>query len=204
MDPPASKQVMVWQGLMERWKKNDRTAMEELFQLVAERLEALTRAMLRTFPGVKRWEQTDDVFQNALIRLLKATKKSAPASLSHFFSLTATEIRRELLDLKRHYFGPLGAGANLTTNAGQDSQETPRYETAKRSQSFDGVDYHEYVDRLPEKEREIVSLLIYFGCSQVEAAEILEVTPRTVKNRYDAALYRLRIAMLAKGRQKSS
>jgi DNA-directed RNA polymerase specialized sigma24 family protein len=81
-------------------------APDELISHVRERLQRLTRKMLQDYPGVKRWEQTDDVLQNALVRLLRALRDVRPASMREFFGLASVQIRRELLDLAKHYYGP--------------------------------------------------------------------------------------------------
>ena len=45
--------------------------------------------MLRDFPGVARWEGTDDVLQNATLRLYRALKDVTPESPRSFFNLAA-------------------------------------------------------------------------------------------------------------------
>ena len=59
-----------------------------------------------------RWEQTDDVVQNALVRLRRALETTSPESVRSFVNLAAVQIRRELIDLARHYHGPNGMGAH--------------------------------------------------------------------------------------------
>ena len=55
-------------------------------------------------------EQTDDVLQNAVVRLLRALEEVRPPSVRAFFGLAATQMRRELLDLARRYQGRGGPG----------------------------------------------------------------------------------------------
>ncbi len=55
--------------------------------------------MLRDYPRVKRWEDSDDVLQNALIRLLQALAAVKISTAKDFYALAALQIRRELLDL---------------------------------------------------------------------------------------------------------
>src|SRR5262245_20688111 len=71
--------------------------------------------MLKGFPKVHRWEQTDDVLQNAALRLHRTLQQMAVEPSRHFFRLAALNIRRELLDLAKHYYGPLGQGARHAT-----------------------------------------------------------------------------------------
>jgi RNA polymerase sigma-70 factor (ECF subfamily) len=68
------------------------------------------------FPGVARWEQTDDVLQMALVRLDRALQDSLPNDQQHFFRLCTLQIRRTLLDLAKRYLGPEGLGTNYDTN----------------------------------------------------------------------------------------
>src|SRR5262245_16318293 len=71
--------------------------------------------MLKSFPSVARWGETGDVAQNALIRLHSALAKGFIESTRHYWNLAALEIRRELMDLARHYLGPEGQGAKHHT-----------------------------------------------------------------------------------------
>src|SRR5262245_35464825 len=73
--------------------------------------------MLKGYPNVRRWEQTDDVLQNAVIRLHRALQQLTVQTPLDFFRLAALNIRRELLDLARHYYGPQGRGRTTTPGA---------------------------------------------------------------------------------------
>ena len=181
------------QACLERIQKGDRAARDELLRHVFDRLQRLARKMLKGFPGVGRWEQTDDVLQNALIRLLRALDDVRPGSPREFFALTAEQLRRELLDLARHWFGPQGAGAKHATHDG--GAEHPPYERADLSHEPAALagwtELHEQAGALPDDEREVVGLLYYQGLSQAAAAALLGVTVRTVQRRWQAALLKL-------------
>jgi RNA polymerase sigma-70 factor (ECF subfamily) len=191
----ASPQTQGLQECLERMRAGDPGARNELIRRACGRLERLTRKMLRGFPGVRRWEQTDDVLQNALIRLLRALEDVRPASVRHFFALTAEQVRRELIDLARHYYGPQGPGAKHATHTDADDQDGPAYERPDYSHEPSALaswcEFHEQVRRLPEEEREVVDLLFYQGLTQAEAAGLLQVTVRTVQRRWQAALVNL-------------
>ena len=77
---------------------------------------ALARAMLRRYPHVRRWEETDDLLQAALMRLHRSLAEVQPEGVPHFDNLAAAQIRRELIDLARSYHGPEGLGANHHTD----------------------------------------------------------------------------------------
>jgi DNA-directed RNA polymerase specialized sigma24 family protein len=190
----ASSQTDQLQALLERTRGGDRSARDELFRRAAGRLERLTRRMLRGFPGVRRWAQTDDVLQSALIRLLRSLEAVRPESVRDFLALSAQQIRRELLDLARHYFGPQGVGANHATNGAAGSSDGPPPAvdlTHDPCVLAAWCEFHRHIEELPVEEREVVSLLFYQGLTQAEAAGVLGVTVRTVQRRWQAALVRL-------------
>jgi RNA polymerase sigma-70 factor (ECF subfamily) len=191
----AFPQTTLLQGCLDRMRAGDRTAQDELFRRACGRLEGLTRKMLKGFPGVHRWVQTDDVLQNALVRLLRALQEVQPATVREFFGLSAEQIRRELLDLARHYYGPQGQGANHATQSGHADPAHPHYEKADNSHEPCALavwcEFHRQVSELPDDEREVVNLLFYQELTQAQAAALLNVTVRTVQRRWQSALLKL-------------
>jgi RNA polymerase sigma-70 factor (ECF subfamily) len=183
------------QTCLDRLQAGDLTAQDALLRHAYERLKRLTRKMLKGFPGVKRWAETDDVLQNALIRLLRALQAVKPADAREFFALSTEQIRRELLDMARHYFGPQGLGTKHATNADGHPHERPAYDRPDQSHEPASLamwcEFHEQVNELPHDEREVVGLLYYQELTQAEAAAILQVTVRTVQRRWQAALLKL-------------
>ena len=110
----TSEQTQV-EKLVERLGAGDDSARDELISSAADRLMQLTRTMKRGYGRVARWEQTEDVFQRAIMRLHRSLEKVQINDARHFYRLAATQIRRELIDLSRHYGGPEGMGANHAT-----------------------------------------------------------------------------------------
>src|SRR5262245_38143403 len=127
----AEETSVVVAGCLERLRSGDAKARNELFAQACGRLERLTRAMLRDYPGVQRWEETGDVYQNAMVRLCRALADVVPPTPRDFYRLAAVQIRRELIDLARHYYGPQGAGAHHASQPGEgDGSVAPVYERA--------------------------------------------------------------------------
>jgi RNA polymerase sigma-70 factor (ECF subfamily) len=188
-------QAEEFQAHLDRMNSGDTAATDELFRHAGNRLERLARKMLRGFPGVHRWAQTDDVLQSALIRLLRSLHEVKPATAREFFALSTQQMRRELIDLSRHYFGPHGTGANHQSQAGISNGEAPAYESSTRSNEPSLLacwsEFHREVDCLPVEEREVIDLLFYHEMPQAEAAALLGVTVRTVQRRWQAALLHL-------------
>src|SRR5947209_969226 len=82
------------QRCLELMRGGDDSARAELIHHACERLRALTHKMLKAYPHLRRWEQTDDVLQNALLRLYRCLADVKPDSVRLLFSLAATQIRR--------------------------------------------------------------------------------------------------------------
>jgi RNA polymerase sigma-70 factor (ECF subfamily) len=193
--PDPSFHITQLNGLLDRMKAGDEAATEELLIRVGNRLERLTRKMLRSFPGVHRWEQTDDVLQNALMRLIRALREVRPDSVRDFFGLAAMQIRRELIDLARHHYGPHGLGAHHISHEAADGSPKPEFDPPARTDPAADLakwsEFHQEVEKLPVAEREVVSLVFYHGWTQAEVADLLQVTVRTVQRRWQAAMLTL-------------
>jgi RNA polymerase sigma-70 factor (ECF subfamily) len=194
MPPKPGEYTQELERLVGRARSGDAQALNDLIGRACRRLEDLTRRMLRRFPLVRRWEQTDDVLQNALIRLHRALTAQRVESVQHFFCLAAKQIRWELLDLAKHHFGSLGQGAKHHTDGGGRAADDTGGPLARQPDA-DGepvsleewTGFHEQASRLPEEEREVFDLLWYQGLTQEDAAQILGVTVRTVKRRWQRA-----------------
>jgi RNA polymerase sigma-70 factor (ECF subfamily) len=185
------------QNLIDHLNAGDPLARKELINRSCDRLRRLTGRMLRDFGRVRRWEDTDDVLNNALLRLYKTLDTAAPESVQHFFRLAALQIRRELIELVRHYYGPQGPGANYESHAPRLADNAAGQEMEKGTTTQEPArltvwnEFHEKVETLPEPERAVFDLLWYQEMTQAEAAKVLNVSEPTVKRRWLAARTRL-------------
>jgi RNA polymerase sigma-70 factor (ECF subfamily) len=191
-------QTTVIQGWIDRLRAGDDSARAALLDCACARLARLARKMLKGYPGVGRWEQTDDVLQNALMRLDRAIESAPPTTARDFFRLAAALIRRELIDMARHYFGPQGPGAHHSTRAtaeGSGVAPAGRYEpsdaTHDPARLVAWTEFHRKVEGLADEDRELFDLLWYQGLTQAEAAHILDVAERTVSRRWIAVRLKL-------------
>jgi RNA polymerase sigma-70 factor (ECF subfamily) len=197
----ASSQSVQVQGWLDRLQAGDESARKELINCACERLTRLTRKMLKGYPRLKRWEQTDDVLQNAAVRLYRALGEARPATPTDFFRLAALNVRRELLDLAKHYYGPRGRGtrhASVAQKPGEEGEATaldPPQAGDDPHRLAAWTEFHRQIDRLPDEDRETFDLLWYQGLSQAEAASLLNVSERTVKRRWQSARLRIHEAL---------
>ena len=172
------------QTLIDRLQSGDPAALEAVIEHSVERLRRLARKMLKSYPNVRRWNETDDVLQNALIRLHRALQETKLETPAGFFGLAATQVRRELIDLARHHHGPEGDGAHHASDpqvVDRDGKATPRVEaeadpaTGPATQA-QWQEFHELVAKLPEEERQVFDLIFYQGMSQEDAGKVLGIS----------------------------
>lgn len=173
------------QVCLERLKAGESTAQVELWDLVNERLTVLSRKMKRRdFAPVDRWAQTEDIAQNARVRLMRALQEAVPQTAREFYGLANLQIRRELLDTIRQMRGRNhDRDAPVSLLEGQD----------QGNDTFDSHDllvwqeFHEAVQELPEVEREAFELWWYQGLTHDEISQVIGVDKSTVKRRCRAA-----------------
>ena len=181
---------------LDRLKGGDAAARDDLIRSAADRMLLLTRQMLRRYSGVARWEATDDVCQNAMLRMCRALDQIVPPTPLDFFKLASTQIRRELIDMARHYRGPRGVGANhASVGPGDDGRASPLSLAAGDAADDDPqqlalwTEFHRHAETLPDDEKAVFDLVWYHGMQQEEVAGVLGVSVRTVKTRWrDARL----------------
>jgi RNA polymerase sigma-70 factor (ECF subfamily) len=195
--PDPSLHTAQLRDWLDRIRDGDSAAPEEVLRAACDRLERLARAMLRRFPKVRRWADTGDLLQNALLRLMRALREVRPASTRDFFNLAAVQMRRELLDLNRHFYGPFGAGAHhVSLPPGPDGPDAHgALAEAAEAAGADDLEqwsaFHEAVERLPAEEREVVGLKFYHGWKEAEIAGLFQVDARTIRRRWRAACLKL-------------
>jgi RNA polymerase sigma-70 factor (ECF subfamily) len=195
------EQLVAW---IARLQAGDDTARAALLGHACDQLRALTRKMLRHFARLKRWEETDDVLQNALLRLWNALRGVTPRSAREFYALASLQIRRVLIDLVRQYHGPEGLAANQSSYALDDPSSTdPRPAVDRADTTYEPEhlavwsEFHRLVDTLPEEEREVFDLLWYQEIPQLEAARLLGISEATLRRRWLAARRRLHQSLKA-------
>jgi RNA polymerase sigma factor (sigma-70 family) len=198
---PTSPTIYI-QGCLDRLAQGDESARGDLLECACGRLRNLARKMLRNYPGVHRWEETDDVLQNAVVRLHRALQQVPVRTTRDFFAIAALNIRRELLDLAKHYYGPLGLGARHRSQAGDANSASPTLEgpapgglSTEPGRLAAWTEFHAQVEALPAEEKEVFDLLWYQEMSQADAAALLNVSERTIKRRWQAARLQLHDAM---------
>ena len=167
----------------------------ELIRAAGQRLQLLTRKIYADYQRLKRYEDSGDVLQTALIRLMRRLEASPPDDVPAFFQLAAREIRCSLLDMARHYYGPRGAG----TKERSPIDEVDVAADSNSGRLIDWTEFHELVETMPAEERVVVDLLWYHGMTREEAADVLDLSLATIKRRWMTARIRLQKLVLPTG-----
>lgn len=169
------------QACLDRLRVGDQSVHDELWDLVNDRITILCRKIKHLdYSSLAKWAQTEDIAQDARLRLLRALRKTVPQTPRDFYGLANLQIRRELLDTIRRMRG---------RNHDRDAplQLADSFEGASDTYEPVGIqawgDFHEAVERLPAPERESFEMWYYQGMSHDEIAEVLGVDKTTVKRR---------------------
>jgi len=148
--------------------------------------------LLADFPDVHRWDQTDDVFQQAALKLLKALQDVQPQSRRHLENLAALQVRRTLIELGRKYAARVtmnqqrwtpsrgNAGGNVVENAPAGTESDPQ-------KLIEWVELHVQIDQLSDDDREVFQLIWYRGLHKDDVASLLNIDVRTVQRRWRSA-----------------
>jgi RNA polymerase sigma factor (TIGR02999 family) len=161
--------------LLGNWSRGDPQAREALMPLVYAELRRLAASYLRR-------ERTDHTLQptalvhEAYIRLVEQ-KKVQWQDKSHFFAITAQLMRRILVDHARgHLADKRGSGAPRVplTEAIVMSQERPA-ELLALDESLSRL------AALDAQQARVVELRVFAGLTVEETAEVLGISPATVK-----------------------
>lgn len=180
---------------LDRLAKGDESARKRIIELCMDRLHLLVHRMLEKFPNVKRWEEDDDVFQEAAMRLYESLRKMSLASPRDVIAIAVTQIKRVLLDMARHYGGPMSHAANHVSVAGE-VDDAVLHAAARRQPNLERwTAFHEAVHRLPPHLREVFELVWYMGADQQTVSEIVGKSTRTVKRYWQEARDSVRKAM---------
>ncbi len=196
LDIPQTSQVS---QLLKQMHGGDSAARERLIHYLADRLKKLAHVMLR-LDRLRRWEQPDDLLQNALLRLHRSLERSRVSNAQDLLQLAAREMRRSLIDLARHYYGRDGLGTHHRTS-GESSDVVSEWESgliAKASPPWEQLEQrdlwqhlYQEIEALPSPESQVVDLIWICGFTQVEAAVTLGVDRTTVVRRWRRARLKL-------------
>lgn len=167
--------------LLVSWSEGDKAALDQLAPLVYDELRQLAdRHLRRERPG--HTLQSTALVHEAYLRLIDQ-RNVHWQNRAHFFGVAAQMIRRILVDHARaHQAAKRGAGAaKLALDEALD---------AGRERDLDLValdDALQDLSRLDPQQSRIIELRFFAGLSIEETAEVMEISPATVKREWSSA-----------------
>ena len=167
--------------LLLKWSRGDKDALDRLIPLVYPELRRLARQYMRR-ENPAHTLQTSALINEAYLRLVDQ-QDIEWNNRAHFFAVAAQVMRHILIDhARRHHFAKRGAGA----------QHVPLDETAvihqERASEFVALD--DALKRLAAfdgRKSQIVELKFFGGLTVEEVAEVLKLSPITIKREWRAA-----------------
>jgi len=158
----------------------------QLLATAVDRLHLLCRTLLfRSYPRLARPPlslQTDEMLDAVVERLLKAMRKVRPPTVRQFFALANQHMRWELNDLARR-LDEESRAAELRESSVPAPQESSASQLSPNMRRI-----MDSIESLPEDEREVFDLVRIQGMTQIEAAAVLGVSPKTVQRRLNHGL----------------
>lgn len=173
--------------LLAALRDGDHSALDRLFPLVYQELHTVAhRQLARGRPG-------NTLNTTALVHeaFLKLSGSPAPEweSQRHFFAVAARAMRQIIVDYARHLTADKRGGGipDLSLDAGRVAAMDRAPELVALDEALTDL------SRLSPRLAHVVELRFFAGLSVEETAEVLEVSPRTVKREWQKArawLYR--------------
>jgi RNA polymerase sigma-70 factor (ECF subfamily) len=182
---------------LERLAAGEKSARDEILETCDQRMRVLSHRLLGKFAKIRRWDNTDDVAQNAAIRLHRALADTVPDSPRGLMGLMATQIQRELIDLARKHSGPHSWASNHDTNAGVKNGACRVEEASEGEQRDEAVpierweEFHEAIEGLPGDLREVFRMVWYLGLDREAAAKAMGCSVRTIGRMWQEARERV-------------
>jgi len=194
--PPSGKDLeAVLAECLKKLSAGDDSARVKILDVCDARLRELSHRLLGKFAKVRWWDDTDDVAQNAALRLYRALGESVPDSPKGLMGLMATQIQRELLDLARKHSGPMSYAANHGTNIHDRSSSGKHIVEGVADSTGQNEEipierwelFHQAVENLPEDLRDVFKLGWYLGLDREGIGKALGISTRTVSRRWAEA-----------------
>jgi RNA polymerase sigma factor (sigma-70 family) len=126
--------------------------------------------------------QADEMLSAVVERLIKALREARPQTVRQFFALASQHMRWELNDLARRLDNqapPIELRESLVPAPPESSGSQVSGNTHR---------ILEAIENLPEEEREVFSLVRIQGMTHNEAADVLDVSSKTIQRRLTRAL----------------
>ena len=167
--------------LLLAWSRGDRAALDHLIPLVSTELHRLAHHYMRR-ERAGHTLQTTALVNEAYVRLVDASRVEW-RDRAHFFAVSANLMRRILVDFarKRRYQKRGGNAVMISL----DDDDIPSPQPAPDIVALDAA--LEAMAAFDPRAASIVELRFFGGLTVDETAEVVGVSPRTIKREWSAA-----------------
>ncbi|MBS1856277.1 MAG: sigma-70 family RNA polymerase sigma factor [Acidobacteria bacterium] len=169
--------------LLAQWSRGDQAALEQLLPLVYGELRRLASAYLRRERSNHTLQSTALVHE-AFLRMVNQ-RDVQWKNRAHFFAIAAQMIRRILVDYARSQHAEK-RGSGAVKLALDDAMAVPQAPVA----GVDLLGLNDALDKLgtlDERQSRIVELRFFAGLSIEETAEVMSLSPASIKREWQTA-----------------
>jgi RNA polymerase sigma factor (TIGR02999 family) len=161
--------------LLKQWQAGDKQALDQVIELVYDDLYAIARRHLKNESG-ERTLQSTALVNEAYVRLVDVDAVNWN-SRAQFFAIAARIIRNILVDNARERKAAKRGGEQVKVELG-DWMAAPGQSVVDVLVMDQAL---EALDKLDPQQAKIVELRVFGGLSVEEAADVLHISPSTVK-----------------------
>jgi RNA polymerase sigma factor (TIGR02999 family) len=167
-------------ALLTKWRAGDQDALQALIPLVYQELRFIAQHHLRQERPDHTLQSTALVHE-AYLRLMK----QGPADIEnrvHFLAVASRLMRQILVDhARRHCAAKRGGGLRLELNEAMSAQNAPNIDLVALDTAL------KELARLDPQQSRIVEMRFFGGLSIEDTAEVIAVSPTTVKREWAIA-----------------
>jgi RNA polymerase sigma-70 factor, ECF subfamily len=157
------------------WSKGNELALEQLFPLVYEELRRMARSYMRRQPSGHTF-QTTELIHEAYIKLAKNDEKNWQ-NRAHFFGVAAQAMRHILVDYARSKHSKKRGGWQERVTLSENAPVSAEH--SEQIVELDNV--LKQLATMDERKSRVVELKFFGGLNIEEIAEVLKISPETVK-----------------------
>jgi RNA polymerase sigma factor (TIGR02999 family) len=179
MTQPASEIT----ALLQAWEGGDRDALDRLMPVVYDELRRAAQAYMRR-ERTNHTLQASALVNEVYLRLVDITNVRWQAR-AHFFAIAASMMRRILLDAARARSARKRGGGDLQVTFDED-----RIDAEASRQAASLIEIDQAIDTLSKVDRrkaQVVELRFFGGLSVDEMAQVLGISPQSVKRDWKLA-----------------
>lgn len=168
--------------LLQDWRSGSKKALDELMPLVYEELCIIARSRLKNEKRPFHTLRTDALVNEAYIRLC-SQKDINFQNRTHFFGIAARIMRQILVDYARGHHAEKRGGQ--VERAYSEDVEALSRERARELVRLDSA--LEALEQFDKQKAHIVEVRYFGGLTIEEAAEVLEMSPASLKREWTIA-----------------